>query len=952
MSQLTLFPRIVIGTLVLATAALAAESFEQVPRQDPALRLWYTQPAADWNEALPLGNGRIGAMVFGGPERERLQLNEETIWTGAPGKEDDYRCDGPQRLPEIRKLVFEDKWSEAQALFGEAMVQNRWFSKYQPMCDLWIEFPGHEKPSDYRRELSLETAVATVTYRIGDVTFRRETFISPVDQVLVVKLSADKPGAVSFTTHLAGVLDFGRAYTGGGGVSSPDSDKATVIGDIRTEAGQRGEVVLHGKVTSGVIAYQSRLRVIPVGSTTRMDGDRMHVEGADSAVLLLAAGTNFRSYKDVTADPQSAIVRQLTEAAKKDYATMRAAHVKEHQRLFGRVSLTLPPSASSDLPTDRRLTKMCEGQDDPALAALLFQFGRYLVISSSRPGTRPPNLQGIWCGEANPAWDSKYTSNINLQMTLMRSSAEFFLDTLQEHPGHGYLVTCPSSSPENRHHKMKGKECAYQPSICAGPTMDMQILREQFEACAAAAKELGVDAEFAEQMAGVRARLAPTPVGCYGQIQEWLEDWDDPEDGHRHVSQLYGLYPGSEINPDITLDLVRAARVTLKHRGLASTGWSTAWKIAYLARIRDGETANRIVQYLLNFRPIRKEDQGEGAARGGVYPNMFSMCPPMQIDANFGATAGIAEMLLQSHARELHLLPAIPKSWSSGEVKGLCARGGFEVDITWNDGRLAQAVVRSKLGKPCVVRYGDKQARFQTQGGRSYVIGHSGEPVLGNRCQPFFTNCDGKPLNGDNVEVFTFPYKPKTVKYFWSVTRYSLLTRNTLPGKNDLFHAYNTKPDAEGNITVTFSVEDPKDGTYWMPVNAGEPYYFIVRYYGPDLDDLPPRPCNARPSGFPTSAAEVTKPVDGAVMHKEFSGSTMAFPPATAGTGQPTMPIGGLTISCVPVRPDRICSITGPPRLNTSTQIMIPEALYIRCYWGEKAVLDGTWKPPRIEQVK
>ncbi|MCX5772616.1 MAG: glycoside hydrolase family 95 protein, partial [Candidatus Hydrogenedentes bacterium] len=310
---------------------------------------------------------------------------------------------------------------------------------------------------------------------------------------------------------------------------------------------------------------------------------------------------------------------------------------------------------------------------------------------------------------------------------VLKSSAAFFLDTLQTHPKYNYLVTNPSMSPENRHHKIDGKEWALQPSICAGPTMDNQILRELFGACAAAARELGRDEDFAAQVTATRARLAPTPVGRYGQIQEWLDDWDDPKDNHRHPSMLYGLYPGCEITPDTTPDLVKAARVTLEHRGLASTGWSSAWKISLMARMRDGETANRIVQYLLNYRPIRKEDQGEGASRGGVYPNLFSICPPMQIDANFGACAGIGEMLLQSHAGELHLLPAIPKSWTTGEVKGLCARGGFEVDIVWKEGKLTSALVHSKLGKPCVVRYGDERLRFETKAGEFQSIRYPGK---------------------------------------------------------------------------------------------------------------------------------------------------------------------------------------------------------------------------------
>jgi alpha-L-fucosidase 2 len=820
-----------IRTTTLATSALGfspVANWSSVAAEENSsseasnsVRLWYDRPAVNWNEALPLGNGRLGAMVFGGTGRERLQLNEDTIWTGEPDKEANYKCDGPKALPEIRRLTFEDKWSEAQALFGKAMV-NRWFSKYQPMCDLWLEFPGHEGCRDYRRELSLENAVNVTAYKVGDVAFRREFFISAVDQVLAGSITADRAGSVSFTAQLAGAMDYGNTYGGGGGTDSQDGAKGTVIGKIRIEAARPGELVLHGKVESGVIVYQVRLRVSAKGGSLRMEGDRIRVEGADSAVLLLAAGTNFKNFQDVTGNPEPLIQAQLGKSVKKSYVKLRAEHIQDYQRLFNRVSLTLPKSATSDLPTDYRLEAMKRSRDDPALAALLFHFGRYLVISSSRSGSQPPNLQGIWNGDRNPAWDSKFTTNINLQMNyypvdvanlgecigpllsfcedltvtggwaakdcfgargwtlsfntdlwravppnggvisfwstwptggawlcnrlcdhyrftgdrkflerlypVLKSSAEFLLDTLQEHPKHkNLLVTNPSMSPENRHHKLEGKEWALQPSICAGPTMDNQILREHFDACAAAARELGRDEEFARQVVATRARLAPAPVGRYGQIQEWLDDWDDPQDRHRHPSMLYGLYPGCEITPDTTPDLVKAARVTLEHRGLASTGWSTAWKIAFMARMRDGETANRIVQYLLNFRPIRKEDRGEGANSGGVYPNLFSICPPFQIDANFGACAGIAEMLLQSHAGELHLLPAIPESWATGEVKGLCARGGFVVDIAWNEGKLTTAAVHSKLGKHCVVRYGGERLRFETKTGELHSLTYSGK---------------------------------------------------------------------------------------------------------------------------------------------------------------------------------------------------------------------------------
>jgi alpha-L-fucosidase 2 len=608
-------------------------------------------------------------------------------------------------------------------------------------------------------------------------------------------------------------------------------DKGQVTGEFRTLLSPPAEARLCGRseafegAPGGRLSFEGRLRVMPRGGRMRVDGDRLMVQAADSAVLCFAAATSFKSYRDISGDPEALAQQYLSQAARKSLKALRAAHVREHQRLFRRVSLTLPSTVASALPTDERLRKMAEGQDDPDLAALFFQFGRYLVVSSSRPGTQPPNLQGIWNKDRNPAWDSKYTTNINLQMNYwpveianlsecleplarmvrelsevgrthardcfgargwmlgfntdlwrtvgpvsgdglsfwttwqtggawlcthlwehyqftgdrrflkefypaLKGAAEFFLDTLQEHPRTKELVTCPSSSPENRHHKLEGKGWTQQPSVSAGPTMDLQILRDLFGQCAQAAAELGLDNDFRETLLATRARLAPTRIGQHGQIQEWFDDWDDPEDRHRHISHLYGLYPSAQMTPEATPDLVKAARVTLDHRGLVSAGWSMAWKVCWFARMQDGEWAHKGVRYLLGYRGDKAEEKGADYV-GGVYPNLFSKCPPMQVDANFGACAGIAEMLLQSHrlassgaspVTHIHLLPALPKAWPKGSVKGLCARGGFEVDIAWEDNELIGATVRSKLGKPCVVSYRERVVSLGTKPGKRYAL--------------------------------------------------------------------------------------------------------------------------------------------------------------------------------------------------------------------------------------
>jgi alpha-L-fucosidase 2 len=768
--------------------------------------LWYARPAEEWIEALPVGNGRLGAMVFGRVPRERLQLNEETVWTGGPY--DPSRDVEPGALAEVRRLVFAGDLFKAHYLFGRTMMGRPVEQmKYQPLGNLWLEFPGHEDVQAYRRQLDLDSAIAAVSYRVGGTTFTREVFASPVDQVIAVRLAADRPGQIACTVRLVG-----------GERGDPEADDW-----FTSETAAPDELVLRGRTASfrgieGRVRYEARVRLIADGGEVAAAEDSLTLRAADSATLLIAAATNFVSYKDLTGDPAARVRECLARAVAKPYRQLREDHLAEHRRLFRRVTLDLGATEASPLPTDERLKAHAEGRD-PALAALLFQFGRYLLISSSRPGGRPANLQGLWNESASPAWECKFTTNINLEMNywpaepanlaecaepllrmmteivepggrvarrhygargwvlhqntdlwlaaapmdgptwgtwttggawlcrhlwehylfggdrrflaqvypVLKGAAEFFLDTLVEHPARGWLVTCPATSPENfpaapgNRRYLDEYHQFYLPgaTICAGPTMDMQILRDLFGACVEAAAILGVDADFSDEAARARRRLGPMQVGRRGNLQEWLEDCDDLEKQHRHLSHLYGLFPGREITPEATPELAAAARVSLAERGDGSTGFSMAWKACCWARLRDGNHA------LLCLKNLTAEQ---------TCPNLFSKCfRAPQVDGSLGAAAAVAEMLLQSHAPpagaprqdspqagpawEIRLLPALPDAWPAGAVTGLRARGGFEVDIRWNDGELSTCSVRSLLGNPCTVRYHDQAAALETKPG-------------------------------------------------------------------------------------------------------------------------------------------------------------------------------------------------------------------------------------------
>ena len=776
---------------------MAAQASIADTTPDPATTIGFDEAAKTFTESLPLGNGRMGFMVFGEVAKERIVLNEESMWSGSPFG--DNRPEAYKNLPEIRQLLLEGKNDEAEELVNKTFTcqgvgsnhakgANVPFGCYQTLGNLWLTFDASKgEVRQYRRTLDLQEAVADLEYKQDGVNYQRQCFISEPDQVGVVRLTADKSAALTFTIRL----------------DRPERFETTAVGD--------NELLMTGQLDNGQggggVAYAARLRVLAAGGKVTADDKQLRVQDADKVLILFAAETDYHGntprQRHIT-DPATKTDEVLTRAAAKSYEDLLADHIADHRRFFDRVSITLNDGDSASrrnaqLPTDQRVVAFKESGKDPALAALYFNYGRYLLIGSSRPGTLPANLQGIWAEEIETPWNADWHLDINVQMNywlaevtnlsdchqpmlalieslqepgaqtakayynadgwvahvitncwgftapgedaswgsttsgsawlcehlwdhyaytgdqdylkwaypILKGSARFYLDMLIEEPDRGWLVTAPSNSPENSFRMKNGKTA----HTCMGPTVDMQLLRELFGNCIRAAEILSVDEAFCQELKTARSRLAPNQVGPDGRLQEWLKPYEEPDPKHRHVSHMYGLYPYDELTALHSTTLADAAKKSLERRGYeGDVGWSNAWKVCLWARLLDADQTFGYVRRLIG--------------RNG-FPNLFNACWPgkvFQIEGNFGGTAGMAEMLLQSHGGQIHLLPVLPDAWPQGRVTGLRARGGFEVDIAWQDGKLTKATLKSLLGNPATIRYGDKTIELNTQAGQTYQL--------------------------------------------------------------------------------------------------------------------------------------------------------------------------------------------------------------------------------------
>ncbi|MBL3657200.1 glycoside hydrolase family 95 protein [Fulvivirga sediminis] len=749
--------------LLLLALPLWAQAQSTKASQDSLLKLWYQNPANRWEEALPVGNGRLGAMVFGDPAHEVIQLNENTVYAGQPNRNDNPLA--KEALPEVRQLIFEKKFKEAEAIINEKFITKKSHGMpYQVLGNLKLNFENHDSYKDYKRELDISRAITTSSYEANGVKYKTEVFSSFPDQVIAMRITADKKGAINFSANL---------------------DRPA---EVQVTATSNQELIMTGTTSDhegvvGGVKFTTIVKIITENGQVRPKNGALQVSNADAVTLYISAGTNFINYKDISGNADERAVKPLQAALNKSYDQIRKAHIADYQKYFNRVTLDLGTTNAIKKPTDQRIADFAAG-NDPQLVALYFQFGRYLLISSSRTGGQPANLQGIWAHQLNPPWDSKYTVNINTEMNywpsevtnlsetneplikmvtelsesgrktaedmygakgwvlhhntdiwringpvdgafwgmwpmggawfsqhliykyqysgdkqylsavypVLKGACEFYLDFLIEDTEHHWLVVSPSISPENA-------PAATGTSIAAGTTMDNQLVFDLFTHTAEVAGVLDKDPYFIKSLQQAIAHLPPMQIGQWGQLQEWMYDWDQQGDHHRHVSHLYGLYPSNQISPYHTPELFQAAKTSLLARGDESTGWSMGWKVNLWARLLEGDHALKLIKDQLT--PAIKENVGE---KGGTYPNLFDAHPPFQIDGNFGCTAGIAEMLMQSHDGAIHILPALPGDWEKGGINGLRARGGFGLDIHWDQNKPNEIILRSELGGNCRIR--------------------------------------------------------------------------------------------------------------------------------------------------------------------------------------------------------------------------------------------------------